>query len=75
MRRECLDRLLIVNERQLRSVLAEYELHYNGHRPHRSLGQRPPLPGAVLIRGQDPSLAVQRTDILGGVIHEYRQAA
>lgn len=75
VRRECLDRLLIFHERQLRSVLAEYAAHYNGHRPHRSLDQRPPLPGAVLIRGQDPSLATQRTDILGGLIHEYRQAA
>src|SRR5664279_3224488 len=54
VRRECLDRLLIFHERQLRSVLAEYAAHYNGHRPHRSLDQRPPLPGAVLIRGQDP---------------------
>ncbi len=71
MRRECLDRLLIFNERQLRSVLA----HYNGHRPHRSLDQRPPLAGAVLIHGRDSILAVERTDILGGLIHEYRQAA
>jgi putative transposase len=75
VRRECLDRLLIFGERQLRSALADYEIHYNGHRPHRSLGQRPPLHGAVLIRGQDPNLAIQRTDILGGLIHEYRQAA
>jgi putative transposase len=66
VRRECLDRLLIFNERQLRSVLAKYETHYNGHRPHRSLGQRPPLAAADLIRGQDASLAVERTDILGG---------
>jgi putative transposase len=75
IRRECLDRLLIINERHLRSVLTEYETHYNGHRPHRSLDQRPPLPAAVFIRGEDTSLAVQRTDILGGLIHEYRQAA
>jgi putative transposase len=75
VRRECLDRLLIFHERQLRSVLAEYEAHYNSHRPHRSLDQRPPLPSADLIRGQDTSLAIQRTDILGGLIHEYRQAA
>ena len=36
VRRECLDRLLIFHDRQLRSVLAEYEAHYNSHRPHRS---------------------------------------
>jgi putative transposase len=66
--------LLIVSERQLRSVLAEYEAHYNGHRPYRPLDQRPPLAGDAVIRDQDPS-AVERADILGGLIHEYRQAA
>jgi len=75
VRRECLDRLLIFHERQLRSVLAEYEAHYNGHRPHRSLDQRPPLAGKTLIRDQDPSEGVKRADVLGGLIHEYRQAA
>jgi putative transposase len=39
VRRELLDRILIVGCRQLRWVLAEYADHYNGHRPHRALGQ------------------------------------
>jgi putative transposase len=43
VRREVLDRMLILGCRQLRSVLAEYADHYNGHRPHRALGQAPPL--------------------------------
>ena len=38
IRRECLDRTLIFRERQLVRVLAEYEKHYNTHRPHRALG-------------------------------------
>ena len=38
VRRELLDRMLIVGCRQLPSVLAEYADHYNGHRPHRALG-------------------------------------
>jgi transposase InsO family protein len=42
VRRECLDRLLIVGRRHLQHVLASYVLHYNEHRPHRSLEQRPP---------------------------------
>jgi putative transposase len=42
LRRECLDRLLIVNERHLRLVLEQYVEHYNSHRPHRSLAQRSP---------------------------------
>jgi hypothetical protein len=39
VRREVLDRPLILGCRQLRSVLAEYVDHYNGHRPHRALGR------------------------------------
>ena len=60
--------------RQLRSVLAEYADHYNGHRPHRALGQAPPLgpaePPVVLAAGR-----VVRRDRLGGLIHEYAQVA
>jgi len=43
VRRECLDRLLILGRRHLALVLREYTAHYNEHRPHRSLAQRPPL--------------------------------
>jgi len=35
LRRELLDRMLIVNEHQLRQVLTEYLTHYNTSRPHR----------------------------------------
>src|SRR5207248_9022668 len=42
-RRECLDRILILGRRHLQRVLAAYLAHYNEHRPHRSLAQRPPL--------------------------------
>lgn len=43
VRRECLDPLLIVSRKQLERVLREYVEHYNTHRPHRALEQRPPL--------------------------------
>ena len=43
-RTEVTDRMLIFGERHLRSVLAEYARHYNGRRPHRSRGLRPPRP-------------------------------
>jgi putative transposase len=42
LRRELLDRLLIVNEHHLRQVLTEYLRHYNTARPHRALGQLAP---------------------------------
>jgi putative transposase len=74
VRREVLDRMLIFGRRQLLSVLAEYAEHYNVHRPHRALGQAPPLgPGesAVVV----PAGSVARRDRLGGLIHEYAQVA
>jgi transposase InsO family protein len=73
VRRECTDRIFITGERHLAAVLASYTSHYNKHRPHRSLGQRPPEP-----RPQVASLTaarVQRRSILDGLINEYSQAA
>jgi transposase InsO family protein len=74
VRREVLDRMLIVGCRQLRSVLAEYADHYNGHRPHRTLGQAPPLgPAEPVVLA--PAGTIVRRDRLGGLIHEYAQVA
>ena len=73
IRRERLDRMPIFNERQLVHMLAEYENHYNRHRPHRALGQLPPILD-IDIGGNDDG-AVERTEILGGLINEYRHAA
>src|SRR5690348_8063933 len=42
VRTEVTDRMLIFGERQLRRVLAEYTVHYNRRRPHRSLQLHPP---------------------------------
>jgi putative transposase len=42
IRRELLDRILIIDRRHATAVLRQYELHYNGHRPHRALGQAAP---------------------------------
>jgi putative transposase len=73
VRRECLDRMLILGERHLATVLTAYARHYNDHRPHRSLGQRPPnLPLDVVDRNAS---RIQRRPILGGLINEYSQAA
>jgi transposase InsO family protein len=75
VRRECLDRLLIVGRRHLEQVLVAYIRHFNEHRPHRALGQLPPL------NDEQPSADVidldrlRRRDLLGGLIHEYQLAA
>jgi putative transposase len=42
VRRECTDGMPILGERHPATVLGEYVARYNGHRPHRSLGQHPP---------------------------------
>jgi putative transposase len=79
VRRECLDRLLILGRRHLQHILATYVQHFNEHRPHRSLGQRPPLRAAPPTReaiGEVIDLdRVRRHDRLGGLVHEYRLAA
>ena len=76
VRAECLDWLLIVGRGHLEQVLRVYVRHYNGHRPHRALGLEAPDPSARLtILGEDNRGTVQRRDLLGGLLHEYRQAA
>jgi putative transposase len=74
VRREVLDRMLILGGGQLRRVLAEFVDHYNVHRPHRALGQAPPLaPGESAVAV--PAGRVVRRDRLGGLLHEYAQVA
>jgi len=77
IRREHLDRMLILGRRHLEAVLAEYVEHDNSHRPHRPLSQRPPAhwdatPPAI---GDADTTRLRRADRLGGLIHEYRKAA
>ena len=43
-RTEVTDRMLIFGERHLRTILAQYQAHYNGRRPHRSRQLYPPRP-------------------------------
>jgi putative transposase len=74
IRRECLDRLLFLHERQLVHVLAQYESHYNNYRPHRALEQLPPI-GDVCCERAGGEGSVRRTEVLGGLINEYRHAA
>jgi transposase InsO family protein len=77
VRRECLDRLLILSRRQLEHVLRVYARHYNRHRPHRSLALRPPEQtdrSPTPLRAP-PCPQLNRRDLLGGLIHEYEYAA
>jgi putative transposase len=75
VRRECLDRLLILGRRHLQHVLAAYVRHFNEHRPHRALGQRPPLSDRQPLADVIDLDRLRRRDLLGGLIHEYQLAA
>jgi putative transposase len=74
VRRELLDRILIFNRRHLEHVLNEYVAHFNHHRPHRALHQSAPLRSFPAPVAQ-PDPHFRRRDRLGGLIHEYAQAA
>ncbi len=75
VRRECLDWILILSRKHLERVLHEYVTHYNTHRPHRALEQRPPLLKRLPTAVHDDQYRVRRRDRVGGVVHEYELAA
>jgi putative transposase len=76
VRREVLDHVLVLNDRHARRVLAEYQDHYNGHRPHRARAHGPPdvFEQSAPVHDLD-GRNLLRTRVLGGVINEYRYAA
>src|SRR5215470_11457858 len=72
-RTEVTDRMLVVGERHLRQVLAQYEAHYNGRRPHRSRQLHPPEPDYPVADLNQQH--IRRQAVLGGLINEYERAA
>ena len=78
LRREVLDRMLILGEAHLQAVLAEYQLHYNRARPHQGIGQQVPHAGrdVPLPSVTDLDIArIRRKPVLDGLINEYTHAA
>ena len=69
-RRECLDHVIILSEKQMRARLQEYIKYFNGSRPHQGNAQRVPNGTAHTTEGRVISLPV-----LGGLHYEYRRAA
>jgi putative transposase len=78
LRRELLDRMLILGESHLRTVLAEYQAHYNTARPHQGIAQRIPDgehdDGHLTVTDLDRE-RIYRKSVLGGLINEYSRAA
>ena len=73
IRRECLDHVIVLDERHLRWVLCEYlENYYHPSRTHLSLGKDSPIPRPV----QPPQMGeVVSFPILGGLHHRYERRA
>ena len=66
IRRECLDRVVVLGEERLRRILKNYAAYYNGIRTHRSLNKDAPFSRPVQRSGVISSHA-----ILGGLHHHY----
>ena len=73
LRRECLDHVIVVNERHLRHVLRDCIHHYNAARPHQAIAlqvpdqqsrARPATSGRIVSR-----------PVLAGLTHEYEWEA
>lgn len=75
VRTECLDWTLVLGRRHLERVLRTYIVHYNQARPHRGLALQTPIGNPSPAVGDLRAANVRRRDVLGGLIHEYRNAA
>ena len=75
LRRELLDRTLVLGERHLALVLRAYLKHYNGHRPHQSRQQRPPDIETQPVRDVADLRSARRKPVVAGLINEYHHAA
>ncbi len=78
LRRELLDRSLILGEAHLRATLAQYQEHYNTARPHQGTGQRIPDDEhhPPRVTAEDFRISqIHRKPVLGGLINEYGRAA
>jgi putative transposase len=72
IRRECLDHVIVINERHLRRLLRRYLAYYNATRPHQSLRNQSPYPREAQPQTSEPIVAIPQ---VGGLHHRYQRAA
>ena len=75
VRRECLDHLLILHEKQLHRVLHAYATYFNWARPHQGIQQQVPGGDGITIASDLRSDRILSIPVLGGLHHAYRRAA
>jgi putative transposase len=75
VRQECLDHLLILQERQLQRVLNAYVSYFNQARPHQGIAQQIPERLRSVSSSQDAGNKVIALPVMGGLHHDYRWAA
>ncbi|OLB56187.1 MAG: hypothetical protein AUI01_06845 [Ktedonobacter sp. 13_2_20CM_2_56_8] len=75
VRRECLDHLLILHEKQLHRVLNAYMHSFNRARPHQGIKQQIPEQKAESVPPHHESGKVISFPVLGGLHRDYRRSA
>ena len=71
VRRECLDHMLIFNERQLHRILKDYVHYFNTARPHQGLDGEIPMSVDFPSTGNN----ITAFPVLNGLHHDYRRSA
>src|SRR5215472_9436257 len=75
VRQECLDHVLILEEKQLQRMLKAYVAYFNQARPHQGIGQQIPEPSRSAISAQHAGEKVIALPVMGGLHHDYLWAA
>jgi putative transposase len=75
VRRECLDHVLILSEKQLHRVLGDYVKYFNEARPHQGIHQQVPQGAVTCVPSAQPDERIISVPVLGGLHHEYRRVA
>jgi putative transposase len=75
VRRECLDQLLIMQEKQLQRVLNAYVMYFNRARPHQGIKQQIPEPPTQPLPPALTDEKILSFPDLGGLHHDYRRSA
>jgi len=78
LRRELLDRVLVLSEAHVRAVLTDYQAHHNMARPHQGIAQRVPADESdahpATVTDVD-TRQIRRKSILNGLLNQYVRAA